>query len=115
MRVTAIALLFLTLGAAPAEAGGPTIEMKACTVHRVEAGANKVVFTVSGRCALALPDPDKEKGRLKWVDTTLERCVITVVQGEVYWTDTWAEYQAAAKAIEGKAAWMQLRGAITLD
>ncbi|HJZ58393.1 MAG TPA: hypothetical protein VKE74_25855, partial [Gemmataceae bacterium] len=59
--------------------------------------------------------PDREKGRMKWVDTTLERCVITIVDGEVYRTETWAEYQKRAKALAGKTAWMQLRGATTPD
>ena len=89
--------------------------VKDCTVHKVEAKGNKVVFTVSGRCALLVPDPDREKGRMKWVDTTLERCVITAVDGEVYRTETWAEYQGRAKALAGKTAWMQPRGAATLD
>jgi hypothetical protein len=115
MRATLIAVMLLAVGAARAEAGGPTIEMKDCTVHKVEAEGNKVVFTVSGRCALLVPDPDREKGRMKWVDTTLERCVITAVDGEVYRTETWAEYQDRAKALAGKTAWMQLRGATTLD
>src|SRR5262249_2831162 len=115
MRATMIAVLLLAVGAARAEAGGPTLEMKDCTVHKVEAEGNKVVFIVSGRCALLVPDPDREQGRMKWVDTTLERCVITTVEGEVYRTETWADYQVRAKALAGKTAWMQLRGATTLD
>src|SRR5262249_9962470 len=66
MRATMIAVVLLAVGAARAEAGGPTLEMKDCTVHQVEAEGNKVVFTVSGRCALLVPDPDREKGRMKW-------------------------------------------------
>src|SRR5262249_8416863 len=115
MRTSMIAVLLLAVGAARAEAGGPTIEMKDCTVHKVEAEGNKVVFTVSGRCALLVPDPDREKGRMKWVDTTLGQGVITTVDGEGDRTETRAEYKERAKALAGKTAWMQLRGATTLD
>src|SRR5262245_34318001 len=115
MRATVIAVVLLAVGAARAKAGGPTLEMKDCTVHKVEAEGDKVVFTVSGRCALLVPDPDREQGRMKWVETTLERCVITAVDGEVYRTETWAEFQERAKALAGKTPWIQLRGAVTLD
>ena len=115
MRATMIAVLLLAVGAARAAAGGPTLEMKDCTVHKAEAEGNTVVFTVSGRCALLVPDPDREQGRMRWSETTLERCVITAVDGEVYRTETWAEYQARARALAGKTAWMQLRGSATLD
>ena len=115
MRTTLIAVVLLAVGAARTEAGGPTLEMKDCTVHKVEGEGNTVVFTVSGRCALLVPDPDREQGRMKWVDTTLQWCAITAVDGEVYRTETWAEYQERAKALAGKTAWMQLRGGTTVD
>ena len=102
-------------GAARVEASGPTREMKDCTVHKVEAEGNKVVFTVSGRCALLVPDPDLGAGRRTWADTALERCVITAADGERYGGETWAEYRERAEALAGKTAWMQLRGATTPD
>src|SRR5262249_48719103 len=88
-----------------------------CTVDAVEADEDKVVFTVSGRGQLELPDADHQ-GAAKFVDTKLERCVITIPRKDipaVNVSGSWADYQARAKALAGKAAWIQVRGTITID
>jgi len=94
--------------------------MKACTVEKVEVDDEKIVLTVSGRCSLSLPDPDREKGGGKSVETLMDHCVITMNRKDLRLHlrlegDKWPEYQKVARALAGKTARMQLRAVVTLD
>ncbi len=111
-----LALLPLLVLAPRAEAGGPELVARACTVHEVQVSDDKIVLVVSGRCAICVTDPDKEKGRCKFVDTTMDRCVITVPRPKIpnAGFKSWAEQQAVAKSLAGKTAWIQLLGTITI-
>ena len=82
MRHLTVAVVLLALAATRASGGGIDFEIKAGVVHQVETDAAKIVFTVSGPCAIHLKDPDRED-KANRVDTALKRCVITITKAAI--------------------------------
>ena len=119
MRHFTVAIVLLALAAARALGGGIDYEIRSGAVHKVDTDADKIVFTVSGPCAIYLQAPDRED-KANRVETALKECVITITKeafersGEAKLM-TWAECQRSAKTLAGKTAFMQLSGGATLD
>jgi hypothetical protein len=113
------AVVLIALFAARAGAGGPDYWIESAVVHKVETDPTKIVFTVSGPCAVYVQDRDRED-KANRVDTSLKRCVITITK-EAFKKSaerslmTWEECQTSAKALVGKTAFMQLSGSSTFN
>jgi hypothetical protein len=113
-----VAVGLLALTAARAEAGGPDYWINSALVHQVETDGSKIVFTVSGPCAIYIQDPAREdKGNR--VETALKRCVIMITKEAFEKSGertlmSWSDCQASAKGLAGKTAFMQLAGTATL-
>jgi hypothetical protein len=119
MRTYTLPVVLLALAAARASGGGIDYEIRSGVVHQVDTDAAKIVFTVSGPCAVYLQAPDRGD-KANRVETALKECAVTITKeafersGEAKLM-TWAECQRSAKALAGKTAFMQLSGGATLD
>jgi hypothetical protein len=119
MRRIIFVTTLIAFSVSRAEAGGPDYWIDSALVHKVETDPTKIVFTVSGPCAIYVQDRDRDD-KPNRVDTSLKCCVITITKEAFKKSSertlmTWEESQAAAKALEGKTAFMQLSGSSTFN
>ena len=118
MRQLAYAVFLLALATARAQGGGPDYCINSAVVDEVQTDEAKIVFTVTGPCAIFIQDSDRED-RANRVDTRLKRCIITITK-EAFEKSaernlmTWSDCQTSAKALAGKTATMQFSGTATV-
>ncbi len=110
-------LVFVTQSAF---AGGPDLHAKAVTVNQVIVDDTKMVLILSGPCEMFLIDLSlpQAQGTARMVRSDLKNCVVTIVRhdadaGSGY--TNWKDHCDKAKSLEGKQAWFDLQGPITVD
>jgi hypothetical protein len=118
MRRLTFAVFLLAVATGRAQGGGPDYWIDSAVVDEVQTDEARIVFTVTGPCAIFIQDPDRED-RANRVDTRLRRCVITITKEAFEKSGertlmTWSDYRASAKALAGKTATMQFSSTATI-
>src|ERR1035437_9535597 len=111
-------IVALTLVTSAAFGGGPDISCKSAVVDSVVVDDDKIVLIFSGRCELHLMDSKlpPDQGKYKSVETDVEHCVVTIVRRyETGPFKSWKDACDKALALNGKKAFLDLQGTITID